>query len=74
MSYFSVYTCTVEYVEKYKSGVYLQNKEKMHKSYVMLKTANNLRLFLQILILAQFAPMLIGLLSICSEGSFFAYV
>jgi hypothetical protein len=40
----------------------------------MLKTANNLQFFLQILILTQFAPMLIDLLSICSEGSFFAYV
>jgi hypothetical protein len=28
MSYFSVSTCTIEYVEKYKSGVHLQTEEK----------------------------------------------
>jgi hypothetical protein len=26
--YFSVFTCTIEYVEKYKSGVLLQTEEK----------------------------------------------
>jgi hypothetical protein len=28
MSYFSASTCTIEYVEKYKSGVHLQTEEK----------------------------------------------
>jgi hypothetical protein len=28
MSYFSASTCAIEYVEKYKSGVHLQRKEK----------------------------------------------
>jgi hypothetical protein len=28
MSYFSASTCTIEYVEKYKSGVNLQTEEK----------------------------------------------
>jgi hypothetical protein len=49
-------------------------KAKMHRSNVMMKTANNTRFFLQILILTQFASMLIAPLSLWSEGSFFAYV
>jgi hypothetical protein len=28
MSYFSASTCTIEYIEKYKSGVLLQTEEK----------------------------------------------
>jgi hypothetical protein len=46
----------------------------MHQSNVMLKTANNLRFFLEILILTQFAPMLIAPLFIRSEVSLFAHV
>jgi hypothetical protein len=46
----------------------------MQQSNVMLKTSNNLRFFLEILILTQFAPMLIVPPSIRSEVSFFAYV
>jgi hypothetical protein len=74
MSYFSASICTMEYVEKYKSGAHLHTEEKNALINVMLKTAKNLQFFLQILILTQFAPMLIAPLSICSEGSFFAYV
>jgi hypothetical protein len=74
MSDFIASTSTIEYIEKYKSGVHLQTEEKNASEHVMLKTANNLQFFLQILILKQFAPILIALLSICSEGSFFTYV
>jgi hypothetical protein len=28
MSYFSASACTIEYVEKYKSGIHLQTEEK----------------------------------------------
>jgi hypothetical protein len=28
MSYFNASTCTIKYVEKYKSGVHLQTEEK----------------------------------------------
>jgi hypothetical protein len=46
----------------------------MHQSNVILNAANKLRSFLEILILTQFAPMLIAPLSIRSEVSFFAHV